>query len=95
MKNVSDLNTKNLSVARRRYLFGLCGLSEDQKKISTTNQTTKINKFEMSLVHRVAMILAGLPLREAVSLREVSNGISMLNLTLWMVALECHPIRSF
>ena len=31
--NVADLNTKNLSVARRRYLFGLCGLSEDQKKI--------------------------------------------------------------
>ena len=57
VKNVSDLNTKNLSVARRKYLFGLCGFSEDQKKISTTNQTTKINKFEMSLVHRVAMIL--------------------------------------
>ena len=26
--NVADLNTKNLSVARRKYLFGLCGLSQ-------------------------------------------------------------------
>ncbi len=86
VKNVSDLNTKSLSVARRKHLVGLCGLSKDQKKISTTNQTTKINKFEMSLVHRVATILAGLPMSEAVSLHEVSNGISTWSMTLWMVA---------
>ena len=87
LKNVSDLNTKNLSVARRRYLFGLCGLSEDQKKISTTaNKTTNMSKFEMKLVQRVAMILAGLPMSEAVSLQEVSMGISSWSCSWWILA---------
>ena len=82
-----EYKESDLSVARRRYLFGLCGLSEDQKKIpTTTNKTTNMNRFEMSLVQRVAMILAGLPMSEAVSLQEVSMGISSWSCSLWVVA---------
>ena len=62
--NVADLNTKNLSLARRRFLFGLCGLSEDQKKIiiSTSND---INLNNPNVIRRIALILAGLPMVDA------------------------------
>ena len=74
--NVADLNTKNLSVARRKYLFGLCGLSENQKKISTNISTTNHNMFEQNVIRRIALLLAGLPMGEASSLRDVSEAIS-------------------
>ena len=61
--NVADLNTKNLSVNRRRYLFGLCGLSEDQKKIPTNSTTTSNHiVLEQSVVRQIALLLAGLPI---------------------------------
>ncbi len=74
--NVADLNTKNLSVARRKYLFGLCGLSENQKKISTNISTTNHNMLEQNVIRRIALLLAGLPMGEASSLRDVSESIS-------------------
>ena len=72
--NVADLNTKNLSVARRRYLFGLCGLSEDQKKIVISN-TTDIHFGNPSIVQRIALVLAGLPMVEAVSMEDQGAGL--------------------
>ncbi len=60
-------------MARRKYLFGFCGLSENQKKISTNFTTTNHNVLEQSVVRRIACLLAGLPLGEAVSLQEVSE----------------------
>ena len=72
--NVADLNTKNLSVARRRYLFGLCGLSEDQKKITISN-TTDIHFSNPSIVQRIALVLAGLPMVEAVSMEDQRAGL--------------------
>ena len=64
--NVADLNTKTLSLARRRFLFGLCGLSEDQKKI-TISTTTDINLSNPNVIRRIALILAGLPVADATS----------------------------
>ena len=71
--NVADLNTKNLSLARRRFLFGLCGLSEDQKKIiiSTSND---INLNNPNVIRRIALILAGLPVADATSMEQVAGG---------------------
>jgi len=71
--NVSDLNTKNLSLARRRFLFGLCGLSEDQKKIiiSTSNDISLNNP---NVIRRIALILAGLPVADATSMDQVAGG---------------------
>ena len=54
--NVADLNSKNLSVARRKYLFGFCGLSENQKKISTNFRTTNHNLHGQSVVRRIACL---------------------------------------
>ena len=89
--NVSDLNTKNLSVARRRYLFGLCGLSENQKKISvTTSATANPDILNPAVIRRIALILAGLPIGEEVSLREVSAKISTWSPTIWAVLRSNH-----
>ena len=73
--NVADLNTKNLSLARRRFLFGLCGLSEDQKKIiiSTSND---INLNNPNVIRRIALILAGLPMVDG-----AADGTAMEQLT--------------
>ena len=73
--NVADLNTKNLSMARRRFLFGLCGLSEDQKKIiiSTSND---INLNNPNVIRRIALILAGLPMVDG-----AADGTAMEQLT--------------
>ena len=84
--NVADLNTKNLSVARRKYLFGLCGLSENQKKISTNSSTVTHNMCEQSVIRRIALLLAGLPMGDAVSLHDVAEHMSSWSLT-WMVLL--------
>ena len=70
--NVADLNTKNLSVASRRYLFGLCGLSEDQKKI-TIPATIDVSLNNASVIRCIALILAGLPMAEAVFMEEMSG----------------------
>ena len=70
--NVADLNTKNPSMARRRYLFGLRGLSEDQKKItiSTTNDNNLNNP---KVIRRIALILAGLLVADATSVEQVAG----------------------
>lgn len=77
--NVADLNTKNLSTARRQYLFGLCGLSEDQKKI-TIPTATDINLNNPNVIRRIALILAGLPMAEATSMDDQASGLWMWTL---------------
>ena len=77
VNNVADLNTKNLSAVRRKCLFGLCGLSENQKKETSTNVTTMKHSFiEQSVARRIALLLAGLPMGEASSLHGVAEAIS-------------------
>ena len=56
MNNVADLNTKNLRCARRKYLFGLCGLSENQKKTSTHVTTTNHSFLELGVARRIALL---------------------------------------
>lgn len=77
--NVADLNTKTLSTARRRYLFGLCGLSEDQEKI-TIPTATDINLNNPNVIRRIALILAGLPMAEATSMDDQASGLWMWTL---------------
>ena len=84
--NRADLNAKNLSVARRQYSFGLCGFSENQQKISVaTTTTTNSDILNPAVIRRIALILAGLPVGEAVSLHEVAEGISMWSPTMFVV----------
>ncbi len=76
VNTVADLNTKNLSAVRRKYLFGLCGLSENQKKKTSTNVTTVNPSFlEQSVARRIAFVLAGLPVSEATSMHEIAEEI--------------------
>ena len=75
VNNVADLNTKNLSAGRRKYLFGLCGLSENQKKTSTHVTTTKQNFLEHSVARRIAFLLAALPVSEATSMYEIAEEV--------------------
>ena len=56
MNSVADLNTKNLRGARRKYLFGLCGLSENQKKTSTHVTTTNHSFLELGVARRIALL---------------------------------------
>ena len=83
--NVADLNTKNLSLVRRRYLFGLCGLSEDQKKI-TISTTHDINLNNPNVIRRIALILAGLPVASHSGwILLATSALLMVMLLVWMV----------
>ena len=83
VNNVADLNTKNLSAVRRKYLFGLCGLSENQKKKTSTNViTVKHSLLEQSVARRIAFLLAGLRVSEATSIHEIAEEIVAWK---WMV----------
>ena len=95
VNNVADLNTKNLSAVRRKYLFGLCGLSENQKKKTSTNVTTVKHSFiEQSVARRIALLLAGLPMGEASSLHGVAEVISSWRWTMASALLSAVVIIS-